>query len=194
MYSKTQLRQRFRNLRQNLSLEQQQQAALEFSNQIIQSNLFQYQTFACYLAQDSELDMMPLIQQLWRHDKYVFLPVIKHDDENNSLVFKSYCSKTKLALNQYQIFEPLDSPIELIESIDVIFLPLVAFDQYCTRLGMGGGFYDRTLASLKYHQAKKPLLIGVGHACQKADAKLISDTWDVKLHAVITDKEQIGEL
>lgn len=194
MYSKAQLRQRFRNLRQNLSLEQQQQAALDFSKQITQSNLFQYKTFACYLAQDGELDMMPLIEELWRHDKSVLLPVIKHDYENNSLDFKSYAFETKLALNQYQIFEPLDSPVELIENIDVIFLPLVAFDQSGTRLGMGGGFYDRTLANLKHHQAKKPVLIGVGHACQKADAKLISDTWDVKLHAVMTDKEQIGEL
>lgn len=187
MHSKTTLREHFRQLRQQLSLDQQQEAAIKFSDQVILSNLLKKESFACYIAQDGELDMMPLIKKLWENNKSVYIPVISHDYENNILVFKSYTADTVLALNQYQILEPVDSEIISLENIDVIFLPLVAFDSFGTRLGMGGGFYDRTLAGFK-HKSKKdrPLFIGAGHACQEAK-KLPINNWDVKMQSVMTD-------
>ena len=193
MHSKTKLRQHFRQLRQQLNPQQQQKAAVEFSNQIVSSALLEKKTFACYLAQDNELDMMPLIEKLWEHNKTVTVPVITHGYDHNILAFRIYAPDTALVSNQYHILEPLDSKIIELADIDVVFIPLVAFDKYGVRLGMGGGFYDRTLAGIKHNNAEsQPLLMGVGHACQESD-KLPVDSWDVKMHGVMTDNGLVSE-
>ena len=64
-------------------------------------------------------------------------------------------------------------------------MPLVAFDKQGNRLGMGGGFYDRTLARLHEQNWQKPQLIGLAHECQKVDALPI-ESWDVPLKTIIT--------
>ena len=65
-------------------------------------------------------------------------------------------------------------------------MPLVAFDAQRNRLGMGGGFYDRYLAT-DTAVIKRPHLIGVGHQCQQVEA-LPLEPWDVMLDAVVTDR------
>ena len=62
-----------------------------------------------------------------------------------------------------------------------MLVPLVAFDDAGTRLGMGGGYYDRYFAG-----SDRPPLIGVGFQCQRAPA-LPRSAWDVALDAVIHD-------
>ena len=93
--------------------------------------------------------------------------------------------------NKYGILEPkLDvRSIVSVTDIDIIFTPLVAFDEFGNRLGMGGGFYDRTLAAwyLEYQQNKqaKPMPIGLAHDCQKVKAIPI-ENWDIPLPKIIT--------
>jgi 5-formyltetrahydrofolate cyclo-ligase len=73
-------------------------------------------------------------------------------------------------------------------TLDLILTPLVAFDDQGNRLGMGGGFYDRTLAYLgRRKHWKKPRLIGTAHAFQQV-ARLPHESWDVPLHGVVTEK------
>ena len=71
----------------------------------------------------------------------------------------------------------------------VILLPLLGFTRSGQRLGMGGGYYDRSLA-FRIEQAAPPLLIGVGYAFQELDC-LPGEAWDVTLDAVVTEREFI---
>ncbi len=75
-------------------------------------------------------------------------------------------------------------------TLDIILLPLVGFDRYGNRLGMGGGFYDRTLARLNHCDMKRPLLIGLAHHCQEVE-QLQTQSWDIPLDIIATDKELI---
>jgi 5-formyltetrahydrofolate cyclo-ligase len=68
-------------------------------------------------------------------------------------------------------------------------MPLVAFDEQGNRLGMGGGFYDRTLAYLKYRQhRRKPVLAGLAHEIQKI-GQLTTQSWDIPLDCIITENK-----
>ncbi len=71
--------------------------------------------------------------------------------------------------------------------LDIIFTPLVAFDATGQRLGMGGGFYDRTLQDweIAYAQQRGPYPIGLAHDCQRVDVLPVQD-WDVPLPEIIT--------
>lgn len=74
-------------------------------------------------------------------------------------------------------------------ALDLVLLPLVGFDDAGGRLGMGGGFYDRSLAYLARRQNwRKPTLLGLAHECQKVD-RLAQASWDVPLAGTVTDKQ-----
>ena len=91
-----------------------------------------------------------------------------------------------MTVNKFGIAEPKPdvSAIILPGQLDIIFMPLVAFDDQGQRLGMGGGFYDRTLASLP-QGCNKPLLVGLAHQCQQVDM-VPAEPWDVPLPRVLT--------
>jgi 5-formyltetrahydrofolate cyclo-ligase len=92
-----------------------------------------------------------------------------------------------LVANRFGIPEPDVAPAELLEpgEMAAIVLPLVAFDARCHRVGMGGGWYDRSLAPAR-DAADRPLLVGVGYELQRVDALTPAD-WDVPLDAVCTE-------
>ena len=73
--------------------------------------------------------------------------------------------------------------------VNVVFLPLVGFDRSGNRIGMGGGFYDRTLANSTL-QNRHPLLVGLAHSCQQMDP-IEHQTWDIPLQKIATDQEII---
>ena len=76
--------------------------------------------------------------------------------------------------------------------LDVVIAPLVAFDESLNRLGMGGGYYDRTFAFRKRARVlRRPVLIGVAYSFQRVD-RLQPENWDVPLDVVITEKESYG--
>lgn len=91
--------------------------------------------------------------------------------------------------NRYGINEPKDTPSIDTETLDIILTPLVAFDRQGHRLGMGGGYYDRTFSFL-LNQADipRPKLIGLAYACQEVPS-LSPDPWDVPLHGVVTERK-----
>ncbi len=81
------------------------------------------------------------------------------------------------------------SPLQqrLAGALDLVLLPLVGFDEQGGRLGMGGGFYDRSLAYLaRRKNGHKPTLIGLAHECQKVD-RLALASWDIPLAGTVTD-------
>lgn len=183
-----QLRKLIRQRRQQLSPEQQQQAANDLVSQALTLPALSYsQHIALYLANDSELDTFPLIQTLWQQGKQLYLPVL-HPFAAGYLLFVRYDKDTLLYPNRFGIPEPLAECHRLlpVDQLDIIFTPLVAFDLKGNRLGMGGGFYDRTLSQLPTKSRSK--VIGLAHNCQQVDA-VPTDSWDIPLNKVITPGE-----
>ena len=140
---------------------------------------------ALYIAIGGEINIMDITQQ---QDKRWFLPRII-TKPCNALEFIHYSPKdSTLVKNKFGILEPAASllsqsiPAEL---LDIIFVPLVAYDANYNRLGMGCGFYDRTLAFTKTNKnAQQPRLIGLAHAFQKVE-ELPIDPWDIPLDTVL---------
>ena len=186
---RNQLRQLIRQRRQALSPEQQQLAAIELVRQFgSQPQLVKLQHIALYLSNDGELDTAPLIQALWQQGKSLYLPIL-HPHKAGFLVFQQYRPDTPMTSNKFGILEPeLDATqLKALPEIEMIGLPLVAFDKNGNRLGMGGGFYDRSLAYLRRRKNwHKPTLLGVAHRCQHVE-RLALASWDVPLQATVTD-------
>lgn len=181
------IRQQIRQKRQQLTKSQQQQAAQYISQQVLTDPKVQSaQTIALFLSFDGEIDTMPLIQQLWQRGKQVYLPVL-HPFNRHSLLFLAYTPTTQLIKNRFNIQQPaLDVQQVLpLNQLDIMLIPLVAFDLIGQRLGMGGGFYDRILAGW---QQKGFYPIGLAHQCQQVD-KLPSATWDIPLPEIITPQK-----
>ena len=89
----------------------------------------------------------------------------------------------------FGILEPVDGEVVALADHDVVLVPVVAFDPRCHRLGQGGGFYDRALASLPAGaEASRPATIGVAHWFQRV-GEVPCEPWDVPLDAVVTDRE-----
>lgn len=180
-----QLRKLIRQRRQQLRPAQQQQAANDLVSQALAlPALNNSQHIALYLANDSELDTFPLIQTLWQQGKQLYLPVL-HPFAAGYLLFVRYDKDTLLYPNRFGIPEPLAECHRLlpVDQLDIIFTPLVAFDLKGNRLGMGGGFYDRTLSQLPAKSRSQ--VIGLAHNCQQVDA-VPTDSWDVPLQQIIT--------
>ncbi|MGG7449219.1 5-formyltetrahydrofolate cyclo-ligase [Kosakonia oryzendophytica] len=140
-------------------------------------------TVALFLSFDGELDTQPLIEQLWRSGKRVYLPVL-HPFSPGNLLFLHYHPHSELVVNRLKIQEPkLDVRDVLpLHQLDVLITPLVAFDEHGQRLGMGGGFYDRTLQNWREYDLQP---IGYAHDCQGVSALPVEE-WDIPLPAVIT--------
>ena len=184
------LRQEKRSLRRALSPAEQKHNSRLLSQHICRSRTYlSSKRIACYLANDGEIDPSQLIEHAWSMNKAVYLPVLA--PFRQSLYFAPYEADSRMKLNRFRIAEPVCHPSEWISArqLDLLLLPLVAFDQTGNRVGMGGGFYDRTLAYLQHLPCwKKPLLAGLAHEIQKVD-KLQRQHWDVPLDYIITEKQ-----
>ncbi len=141
------------------------------------------QTVALFLSFDGELNTTPLIQALWQAGKNVYLPVL-HPFSPGNLLFLRYTPQSNLVTNRLKILEPkLDVRDVLpLNKLDVLVTPLVAFDEIGQRLGMGGGFYDRTLQNWQQHGFYP---VGLAHDCQQVET-LPVEQWDIPLPAVVT--------
>ena len=185
------LRRLKRAQRQALSENDQQQHSRALCDNLIKHKNYRYsQHVACYLANDGEIDPYVLIEHAWFANKNVYLPVLS--PIKNSLYFAPYDEYSEFRLNRFNIAEPICHPSDWIKAsqLDLLLLPLVAFDTYGNRVGMGGGFYDRTLAYLLNRRFwRKPVLMGLAHENQKTD-HLKSQSWDIPLDYVITEKQR----
>ncbi|MBD2793746.1 5-formyltetrahydrofolate cyclo-ligase [Xenorhabdus szentirmaii] len=181
------IRKKIRQLRQNLSPEQQFQFAQQAAQRVItHPKIQQARRIALSLSFDGELDTRPLIQQLWQQNKQVYLPIL-HPFSRHHLLFLHYSPDTPLIRNRFNIEEP---PLDIrqvlpVSELDVMFIPLVAFDCTGQRLGMGGGFYDRILAKW---QQQHFYPIGLAHDFQLVKT-LPSASWDIPLPEIITPEK-----
>ncbi|GAA78455.1 5-formyltetrahydrofolate cyclo-ligase [Pseudoalteromonas fuliginea] len=188
--NRAQIRKSIREIRNNLSKNQQNLAAqslyMNFIQHLKSKKTNKTEHIAIYLSNDGELDTSLLIKELWNLNHHIYLPVI-HPFNGTNLLFQRYEKNSPMRANRYGIFEPKlnCSQICPLPALDYLLMPLVAFDKQGNRLGMGGGFYDRTLARLHEQNWQKPQLIGLAHECQKVDVLPI-ESWDVPLKTIIT--------
>ena len=140
-----------------------------------------------YYAVNNEVDVHPLCEILWQENKRVYLPIV----EKKKLLFGEYRNTSNLKNNRFKIPEPivgLESQISAFE-LDLIFMPLVAFDPMGNRIGMGGGFYDRTLDNKQLdNDLKKEILVGVAYEFQKQN-KIQPNPWDIPLDMIFTESK-----
>ena len=146
---------------------------------------------AGYWAVRGELPLNLAVASLARREQRYFLPVL---GESRQLHFAEYRDGVRLGSNRFGIPEP-ETPTAALRApadMDVILLPLLAFDRFGHRLGTGGGWYDTSLAHLRdTRRPATPLLVGVGYAFQEVDA-VPPEPWDVDLDYVATDEELIA--
>lgn len=137
---------------------------------------------AGYLAVNGEVDIQPALIALEQSGWRLALPVIRHYPPGH-MHFHQWQPENQLVPNQYGIQEPARAnPVDT--DIQILLVPLVAFNQDHFRLGMGGGFYDRWLA---HHASSGLQTIGIGYAWQQIDA-LPVDSWDQAMRKIITDQ------
>jgi 5-formyltetrahydrofolate cyclo-ligase len=184
LLDKRALRRSLRARRRALSTYSQRRAAQRLAQRVRQLPWFiRAGSIAFYLAADGEIDPLPLLRLAWRRGKRTFLPSLR----GKHLVFVEYRPAQPMRPNRLGIREPYGSvPIEL-SQLDVVCMPLVGFDRGGRRLGMGGGFYDRTFAR---RRTKQPMLIGLAHSLQECTA-LPHEPWDIPLRGVATEREWI---
>lgn len=186
-----QLRSSIRKQRSTLSPAFQKAAANKLITQLSTHSKIKYANhIAIYLTNDGELSTAPFINWCWENNKRTYLPVI-HPFSKGNLLFIEYDKNTPMKRNQYGILEPKLNVnyIRAPNQINVIFTPLVAFDLQGSRLGMGGGFYDRTLQHWypKYQVNKTalPYPIGLAHECQQVP-NIPTESWDIPIPEIIT--------
>ncbi|MDX1677293.1 5-formyltetrahydrofolate cyclo-ligase [Arsukibacterium sp.] len=179
------IRRHVRQLRRHLAASERDLAASQLAEQVLnQPGIMAKQHVAVYLANDAELATGPLIQALWQAGKQIYLPVL-HPFCPGYLLFLHYQQTTQLQPNRFGIPEPELNCARVmpIAALDIIFTPLVAFDENGNRLGMGGGFYDRTLSQLPADSACQ--VIGLAHNCQQVE-NIPTESWDIPLQQLIT--------
>jgi 5-formyltetrahydrofolate cyclo-ligase len=183
---KASLRRELRRKRRALSAHQQQQAAQSLVSTIKpQISAAKTPRIAMYWAMDGEIELMPLISYCLEQNIVVYLPVLH--PFKPKLWFAPYSPDAQLLNNRFGIPEPQIKHRVQPWQLSTVLLPLVGFDEQGGRMGMGGGFYDRTFAhaSAWPHQ---PKLIGVAHECQKLE-QVPLEPWDIPLHSILTDQD-----
>lgn len=192
--SRSALRRQLRNARRMLSAQQQRHASKQLFRRLAQHPLFRRSRhIAFYLASDGELDPALLIKHASRLGKACYVPVLSRWPRHQ-MRFQRLTRTQRWQKNRFGIREPVDQKQHQVPAwrLSLVLMPLVGFDPQGNRLGMGGGFYDRTFA---YRTRRKtwpgPTLLGVAHHCQKVSALPVA-SWDIPLDAIITDEQWIS--
>ena len=179
------LRQRNRKRRAAIAQDNLNEAAKKLCQRIIELPEYQQaEKIAAYFAVNGEISLAPVIDHALALGKKIYLPNL----DQKSLRFSPYFSEQRMRINKFRLPEPDVTDDEMLQpnELDLVLAPLVVFDANRNRIGMGGGFYDRSF-SFRKQGADKPVLIGVAHELQKVD-KLVPEVWDVQLDKVVTDQ------
>lgn len=187
---KDELRSTLRKQRLSLDAGAQAHAAAQLAAHVAALMTFRRaRRLAAYFAHDGEIDPFPILERAWSRGKQCYLPVLSRV-RSDRLWFAPWAPDSRFRLNRFGIPEPMVSPRQLVraQELDLLLLPLVAFDERGHRLGMGGGFYDKSLAFLRHRrQWHKPAVLGLAHDFQRC-AALPADAWDIPMSGIVTDR------
>lgn len=179
------MRKRSLAARRALSPEYRAAASAAICRKLVRSRQFsRAHRIAVYFANYDEVHLDAVIRAAWRSGKAVFAPRILRNEE---MFFSEMSADSTLRKNRFGIWESLNTPYCRPEELDWVIAPLVAFDGALHRIGMGGGYYDRTFAFLKNGgAARKPDYTGVAFACQKTE-EIPANPWDIGVSRIVTE-------
>ncbi|MEJ6791305.1 MAG: 5-formyltetrahydrofolate cyclo-ligase [Lacinutrix sp.] len=149
MTSKLELRNKYKNLRKELTKDTIDALSLEIANRLLTLDIWEYEFYHIFLSIESlsEINTDYILSILSGKDKNIVIS--KSDFKTRILHNFLLTDATTIKLNKYNIPEPVDG-IEITNNkIEVVFIPLLAFDEYGNRVGYGKGFYDNFLANCK---------------------------------------------
>ena len=181
--SKNELRKKYKALRKELTPLEVEDKSMAIANQLLNMNIWEHNYYHIFLTiiSQKEVDTEFILHILQGKDKHVV--VSKSNFEDGSLDHYLLTDQTKIIVNKWGIPEPDEQSIPIPENkIEVVFVPLLAYDKKGNRIGYGKGFYDRFL------QSSKPKLI-IGLSFFEPEETLIeSDEHDIPLHFCVHPK------
>lgn len=147
--NKTELRQKYKALRNSLSENEIEEMSLAVANKIIKLPIWEKNYFHIFLpiTEQKEVNTEFILHLLSGKDKEII--VSKADFETRKMTHFLLTDNTKIKKNEYNIPEPVDGIEVPSTKIDVVFVPLLAFDKNGHRVGYGKGFYDKFLSECK---------------------------------------------
>lgn len=185
------LRAELRARREALGPRERMQAADALAEQLGQlAEFLTDERVAGYWAVRGELSLHRVLPPLAARSQRFHLPVLEPDA---SLGFAPWKVGDPVHPNRYGIPEPAVRPTPLLApaTMQLVLVPLVAFDRRGNRLGSGAGYYDRSFAFLRDgERPREPLLVGIAYSFQEVDV-LPREPWDVPLDFVCTERELI---
>lgn len=183
------LRRSLKQARLALSHAERQAAAAEAIDRIRRLPLYRRsRRLAAFFGSKGELDPMPLAHRAIEDGKRVYLPVL-HPFLAGRLLFCHWQPGQPLRDNRFGIPEPtaVRSNIIAARLLDLVIMPLLGFDVHCHRLGMGGGYYDRTFAFRnRTHFIGRPRLLGIAHEVQRV-AAIEAKPWDIRPDLIVSN-------
>lgn len=181
---KKELRLKYKNLRKNLSSNDIESKSLAIANNLLQLNIWNKTYFHIFLpiVEQNEVDTEFILQILAGKDKEIVIS--KSDFETREMSHFLLTDNTKIAKNEYNIPEPVNGLPVPTEMIELVFIPLLAYDKKGNRVGYGKGFYDKFLSQCK------PSVIKIGLSFFEPEEKIedVLET-DVKLDFCVTSGE-----
>src|SRR6187431_42177 len=146
---KKELRQKYKALRQNLTAAEIENLSLAIANEILKLPIWDKTYFHVFLPieEQKEVNTEFILHLLSGKDKEIVIS--KSDFETREMTHFLLTDNTKIKKNQYNIPEPIDGLEVPTKKIDVVFVPLLAFDKTGHRAGYGKGFYDKFLKECK---------------------------------------------
>ncbi|WP_353143640.1 5-formyltetrahydrofolate cyclo-ligase [Acinetobacter pragensis] len=185
LYDLNSLRKNLRKQRRALNQFQQKQSEQAVLNQLIRIPEFQQaHKIGLYLHAFGEIHTHKIMEYCFAHGKAVFLPMICNMNQRLTWVQISqhqYRSK-RFSHHPLGMKEPMAARGLHVSKLDVLIMPLLACDDTGTRIGMGGGFYDKTLATA----AKRPYRLGLAHDFQLQHSRIQREAWDQPLDGLLT--------
>ncbi len=187
--NKKQLRGTLRAARRGLGRAKQMDAAKGLLQQLLLLEAFvDSRRIALYVENDGEISTADVMRWCQQNGKHPYLPVVQRTNGHHWLLFGELRENGQLAPNHLGIPEPVLPLSELTsaQELDLVMLPLVGFDSFGNRLGMGGGFYDTTFEFVRETDVDRPVLIGIAHEIQRVK-NIDAEPWDIPLPVVVTD-------
>lgn len=184
MMTKKELRLQKKDLRKQLSETDIDELSLVIANSILSLPIWEKTYFHVFLpiVEHNEVNTEFILHLLAGKDKEIVIS--RSDFATREMTHFLLTDNTKIKKNEYNIPEPLDGLEVPSSKIDVVFVPLLAFDTFGNRVGYGKGFYDKFLSECK------PETIKIGLSFFEAETEII-DVFegDVKLDYCITPKK-----
>jgi 5-formyltetrahydrofolate cyclo-ligase len=171
--------------RARLTSNKRRAASNKIAEKLFATELFRNSNnIACYVSLETEVSTWRIIERAWQQKKRIFAPIA---EKNFILQFLQFDDESELVTSNIGLREPKHGRQVRNDELDLVIVPLVAFDSQRNRIGMGGGYYDRAFSFLAGNtENAKPALIGLGFDCQQVD-KIRPNPWDIRLFRIFTE-------